>query len=218
MSNYLGVATVTAALKRLILEGISYQVQDLNLNISSKNPKKLELTDKDIGIVNVYLYQAVVNTQLRNMDMPLRDENGELIHRSTLPLNLFYLISFYGDEDALVPQRLMGATSLVLNEESVLTPEKIKKTIQDPNVYFLKDADLGDQEHKINISLMNLDIEEMSKFWSVFFQMPHALSLHYKVSIIFLEGEPHHRDTKRVITPNVHANTTLLDTNLGQIS
>jgi hypothetical protein len=51
----------------------------------------------------------------------------------------------------------------------------------------LATADLADEIDLVRVSPLALNLEELSKLWSVFFQVPYTLSVAYQASIVFLE-------------------------------
>ena len=72
------------------------------------------------------MFHAVPNPSLRNDDIPLRTPSG-LLRRPMVPLDLFYLVSFYGNDDPnrIEPQVLMGVTMSALNAHPILLPDAI---------------------------------------------------------------------------------------------
>ena len=65
--------------------------------------------------VNVFLYQVTPNAAWRNADLPTRRANGDLIQRPQAALDLHYLLTFYGDESLLQPQRVLGSVVRTLH-------------------------------------------------------------------------------------------------------
>ena len=49
------------------------------------------------------------NAALRNSDLPTRNHRSVVVQRPTCALDLHYLLSFYGDDSKLEPQRMLGA-------------------------------------------------------------------------------------------------------------
>ena len=206
MNNHVGIAVVTASIRRLIHAQIVRDLSDINLNVTSIPPKKLENISTDSGTVNVYLYQALPSPSLQNMDLPYRDSNGKEIHQSLLPLDLYYLISFYGDEQGLIPQRLMGSAGIALHENGILPRPVIQAAINDPADAYLRHSDLASEPYTISISPVKLDIESLSKIWSVFLHTPYALSMVIKVSSIHLRGDEYIRSALPILHPDLQVN------------
>ena len=70
--------------------------------------------------VNLYLYQVTQNSAWRNADLPTRTGDGELRQRPQAALDLHYLLTFYGNETELEPQRLLGSAVRTLHAQPIL--------------------------------------------------------------------------------------------------
>ena len=192
MSNYLAIATVTAALGQTISPAVQSAVS--GAKITTQRPDKAATATPDPH-VNLYLYQVVPNTAWRNADLPTRRSDSTLVQRPQTALNLHYLLTFFGEETELVPQRLLGSTASVLHARPVLTREAIGRLIQNiqqnPNHIhpFLIDSDLAEQVELVKFALLPLNLEELSKLWSIFFQTPYSLSVAYQASVVLIEEE-----------------------------
>ena len=108
MSNHLAIATVTAGFAELLLPALRRAVMDAK--VTTRRP------DAPVGLspeprVNLYLYSVTPNAAWRNADVPLRRADGGLMQRAQTGLDLQYLLTFYGDESQLQPQRLLAADS-----------------------------------------------------------------------------------------------------------
>ena len=190
MSNYLSVAAVTEILKEAIADSVSNVVP--GVKVSALRPKDAD-TDPPEARVNLYLYQSNPNPAFRNEDLPTRSQRGDLRQRPRAVLDLDFLISFYGDHSLLEHQRLMGGVVTLLHAQPLLSPDYIDQVIQkildnDPTNY-LGESDLSQQPEAIRLTPVILNLEETSKIWSVFFQVPHALSIAYRASAVFLEPD-----------------------------
>lgn len=191
MSNFLAVATVTAALRQTILPVVQAAVN--GTEVTARRPDDPTNAD-EVPRVNLYLYGVVPNAAWRNADLPTRRSGGTLVQRPQAALNLHYLLTFYGDEAQLQPQRLLGSTVSTLHARPLLTREAIRnliETAQDPSdaYHFLATSDLAEQIEIVKFTPLSLDLEELSKLWSVFFQTPYTLSVVYQASVVLIEGE-----------------------------
>lgn len=185
MSNHLAIATVTAALQR-ILQGIA-QTDVAGARVTTVRPDNSGTGTPETG-VNIYLYQ-VTPVNWRNSDLPTRRSTGQVIKRPQIALNLNYLITFYGNELDLEPQRLLGAVVRALHAQPILSPDAIRDTLADPMFSYLSASDLGDEIETIKLQLMPLSTEDLSKIWSVFFQTPYTLSVSYQIGVVLLESD-----------------------------
>jgi hypothetical protein len=193
MSNFLAIATATATLSQLLQDAAGEAVT--GATVTTRRPEAPNGAEE--AHVNLYLYQVTPNAAWRNADLPTRRSDGGLSQRPQAALDLHYLLSFFGDELQLVPQRLLGGVVRTLHARSVLTREMIRKAIDtlvsaDPT-HFLQHSDLAEQVELIKFSPIPLNLEELSKLWSVFFQTPYTLSVAYQGTVVLIESEemPH---------------------------
>ncbi len=169
MSNFLAIATVTAALRRTLQAALDIDVP--GAKVTTVRPDGSGSGVPNTG-ANLYLYQVTPNASLRNADMPNRNSEGRLIQRPQVALDLHYLLTFYGDDNELKPQRLLGSVVRTLHARPVLTRQMIKKTIDDPAFAFLHNSNLAEAFETVKFTPVPLSLEELSKLWSVFFQTP----------------------------------------------
>jgi hypothetical protein len=189
MSNHLAIATVTATLRTLLQDA-------LNEELAGAQVTTLQPHDSDglpgLG-ANLYLYQVVPNAAWRNADLPTRTGAGHLVQRPVIALDLYYLLTFYGEESNLEPQRAQGIVVRVLHARPILTQAMIQATLdaaalEDPNHYLLA-SDLGAEVERVKMTPMPLDVEELSKLWSVLLQTPYTLSMVYVGTTVLIEAD-----------------------------
>lgn len=185
MSNHLAIATVTATLRDLLQEAAAQAVP--GTDVTTKRPEKAMTEGTDKAGINIFLYQVVTNAALNNSNEPARNASGQFLRRPQVALNLYYLLSFQGADAELEPQRLLGSTAIALRTQPVLSRAAILKATQ-ANA-FLAQSDLADQIEAVRFTPLDLSLEELSKLWSVFFQVPYVLSIAYSASVTLLEAE-----------------------------
>lgn len=185
MSNHLAIATVTAALQRILQATAQADVP--GARVTTVRPDSSGSGTPETG-VNLYLYQ-VSPVNWRNADLPTRRANGQVVKRPQIALNLSYLMTFYGNEIDLEPQRLLGAVVRSLHARPTLTTEIIRDTISDPMFDYLSESDLGDDTELVKFLMLPLSTEDLSKIWSVFFQTPYMLSVAYQGSVVLIESD-----------------------------
>jgi hypothetical protein len=189
MSNYLAIATVTAALSNLLADAVPDDISGVQISTRRPDDGATDTTAR----INVFLYQVVPNVGLRNAALPARRADGSLSQRPQVALDLYYLLSFYGDESKQEPQRLLGSAVSALDREPTLTRERIRETIStaqgaDPS-HYLTQSDLAEQLQRVTISFQAINLEELSKLWSLLvYQAPYALSVTYLASAVLIEG------------------------------
>lgn len=191
MSNFLAIATVTAGLQRVLEAAVSVDIP--GATVTTERPETRQGNAGTAG-VNVFLYETIPNGAHRNADVPTRDGGGQVRARPTAALDLHYLLSFYGSEKDLEPQRLLGSAVRKLHAEPILSPPiidavKAAATANPPKDPFLATTDLADQVELVRFTPLSLSLEEMSKLWSVFFQTAYALSVAYKASVVRVEQD-----------------------------
>jgi hypothetical protein len=185
MSNFLAIATVTATLRQMLLPVIEKDVPGAN-TVTTQRPDAPATTDPH---VNIYLYQVTPNAAWRNEDLPTRRTEGELVKHPQVALNLHYLLTFYGDDGNLEPQRLLGSVVRTLHTKPVLTRQLIRDTIVAEQNLGLANSNLADQIELVKLTPISLSTEELSKLWSVFFRTPYNLSIAYQGSVVLIESE-----------------------------
>jgi Pvc16 N-terminal domain len=182
VSNYLAFATVTETLRSL-LEAAGKKVVSGTVGTSQRPDT---LTDNPARI-NVFLYQVTPNAAWRNADLPTRRPDGTAVQRPQAAFDLHYVFTLYGDDRTYEPQRILGSVASLLHSQPVLSRGMIRDASQGVSV--LNTSNLADQVELVRLSPMGLNLEELSKLWSVFFQVPYKLSLAYQASVVLIDAE-----------------------------
>ena len=192
MGNYLTIASVTATLRYLLETQVRPDVQDVK--VTTLRPDTAIGNNTDTR-VNIYLYQVTPNAAYRNMDLPTRRGDSTLVQRPQAALDLHYMISFYGDDNDLTSQRLLGSVVRTLHTYPVLTRQRVRDAIsnlqQDTsvNLAYLSASNLADDAELVKFSPLHLSLEELSKIWSVFYQIPYVLSVAYQGTVVLIEAD-----------------------------
>ena len=185
MSNYLAIATVTATLARFLQSAIQLDLP--GAKVTTVRPEATGGKTPELGM-NIYLYQVTPNPAWRNYDLRNRRPKGELIKHAQAGLDLFYMLTFYGNELDLEPQRLLGSAVRAVVDNPVLTPEMIRATVNNSNYRYLADSTLEQQVERVTIVPSQMNTDELSKIWSAFFQMPYVLSFACQGGAVLIEG------------------------------
>jgi len=205
VSNYLAVATVTAALSQIIRSAITRDVNGALVTVARPHSSGGGTTPED-PTVNLYLYQVTPNKALRNNDLPTRSSDGGLKQRSQLALDLHYLVTFYGDESELIPQRLLGSVMRTLNSRPILTRDIIDTTINGGSFPYLDTSDLAEAVETVKFSQIPFSLEELSKLWSVFLQTPYTLSVAFQGTVVIIDGLESPSTSLPVRSSNIYVN------------
>lgn len=133
--------------------------------------------------VNVLLYQASLDPQLRNQ-LPLTVLPGET-GDPALPLSLHYLVTPYvADGDDIAAHRMLGGALRVLNEHPALTRDELAQIAPYSNV--------ADDVEQLTINWQGLEEKDIYSLWSAF-QSPYRLSAAFEVRVITI-------DSRRTVT------------------
>lgn len=182
MSNYLAIATVTAALQQVLMTPVSNAVSGAKVGFS-----RPDATSSTTPLVNIFLYQITPNAAFRNADLPMRRSDGSLAQRPTAAFDLHYIFSFHGDDTKLEPQRLLGAVATALRVQPLLSTDNIKNAAA--AFGFLAGSGLDSQIERVRFTPTGLSLEEFSKLWSVFFQVEYSLSAVYQASLVLMQSD-----------------------------
>jgi hypothetical protein len=186
VSNHLAIATVTASLAQALQGVVEKDVA--GLTVTTTRPDSANAAAGGTR-VNLYLYQVTPNAAWRNSDLPTRADNGRLMQKPRVALDLHYLLTFYGNEAQLEPQRMLGSTVRALHSRPVLTREQIRRTIISPPFSFLALSNLAEDIELVKFTPTSLSLEEVSKLWAVFFQTQYTLSITYQGTVVLIETE-----------------------------
>ncbi len=184
MSNFLAIATVTATLRGVLNSAVGASVPGATATHVSPGDSNNGLPDP--AGVNIYLYEVTPNAALKNSDLPTRARDGSIMQRPRVALDLHYLLSFYGDEASLVPQRVLGSVARTLHAQPLLSRELIQSTVD--SLPDLAGSDLADELELVKFAPISLSLEELSRLWSVFLQTRYRLSVVYLASVVLIEG------------------------------
>ncbi|MCG8420292.1 MAG: DUF4255 domain-containing protein [Proteobacteria bacterium] len=183
MSRHRIIAAVTTAFGEMIESAAMDAVAAATVQYGRPDTSGLEPK------VFLYMYQVTPNAAARNLELPTRYDDGTAKQRPLLALDLHYLLTFVGDDSNLEPQKMLGNVSGTVHAFPVLLSETIRS---------MKDSsgnDLlgGDAEKTpivdIRLASIDLNLEELSKVWSVFFQTPYSLSVAYRASVVLVEHD-----------------------------
>ncbi len=194
MSNGYAIAAVTAVLRRRIDEGLSAdKVGDIvgSITVSALPPDRVvKANQPDPTQVNLFLHQVTLNAGWRNVELPSRASDGEVVRVPPVAVNLHYLVSAYGPQP-YVPEILLGHTVRILAQSATLEREAIRQALTpaapDPVLSALLASNLADQVELIKLTPEAVNTEEMSRLWSAF-QTHYRPTLAYQASVVLIEG------------------------------
>jgi hypothetical protein len=124
-----------------------------------------------------------------------------LNQRPLAAFDLNYLFTFYGNDAELEPQRLLGSVASTLQTFPILSANEITQALAHTQPFNAVpftappfttppfQPDLAFQIERVRFTMIPLSLDELSKLWSVFFQIPFALTLAYQASVVLIEKE-----------------------------
>jgi Pvc16 N-terminal domain len=185
MSNHRVIAAVTAALKQVLQTVAASVVGGVDIRLG---PPTAKIGEETTPRINLFLFRISPNAAQRNARLPVRGSDGSRRRRAEAAVDLHYILSFYGDASAFVPEKLLGATTVALEEVPALFASAIASavaTVEPP----VADPSVAAALARVRITPETLTLEEFSKIWSIFFQVPYALSAVYMCSHVVLESQ-----------------------------
>jgi hypothetical protein len=113
------------------------------------------------------------------MEMPGRIKPGET-GQPPLALNLYYLITTYGqNDDDVFSHHLLGRAMHILHDHPILGAEEIRVA--------LEGNDLHEQVERVRITPQPLNLDETSKLWSTL-QTQYRISAAYQAAVVLIES------------------------------
>jgi hypothetical protein len=136
--------------------------------------------------VNIFLYRISPNLAFRHADLPARQADGTLLRRPQAALDLHYLLTFHGDDNLEVPQRLLGAVVRRLHTEPTLRRDDIRGVAGQAQ---LAGTDLADQRELVRVVPDEMSVDDLSRLWTMFPETSYFLSALYMASVVLIEAE-----------------------------
>jgi hypothetical protein len=200
MSNAMSIAAIT----RVIKDAIQYRIS--TSDIAGLDPKIWSLPlDKvetkiasDGNVINLFMYRTTHNQGWRNKDLPSYNNDGDILTKPKLGLDLYYMLSCYGAED-LYAEMMLGYAMQVLHNNPVLAKDFIAtqlSNVTETNLEGVKNSRLADQIELIKITPDNVNTEELSRLWTSF-GAKYRQSTFYKATVVLIESD----EPDRVVIP-----------------
>jgi hypothetical protein len=209
VSSALAIAGVSAVLTDLLNNGlVDNAITPLTgpVNVSAKPPDRVTPVGGSYpNQLNLFLYHVAPNPGWRNRALPSRDGEGARLTNPPLALDLFYLLTAYGEKD-FQAEILLGYAMQLFHETPVLTRDAIRKALGGTNppvvaggslpttFQTLVAADLADQVEQVKIIPQAMSTEEMSKLWTAL-QTSYRPTAAYQVSLVLIESRRPTRHT-----------------------
>jgi hypothetical protein len=148
--------------------------------VTTLNPGTESLRGGD-PIVNLFLFRSARNGFVSNNDLPTRSAAGQSLASPVMRLDLDYMISFFGNDAKLDPQRLLGLVVGGLNAEPYIKQDALRATVAaTPWLGGSPDPELPMEE--IRVTPLNMPPDAMARLWSEFVHVPYQLTQLYTVT------------------------------------
>ncbi|MFC7907230.1 DUF4255 domain-containing protein [Streptomyces nigra] len=176
MNSALAVAAVTTAIRFILQRALDPEQPGAvsHTTVTTRHPSKLAFSNGNPQHgINVYCYQVTPQATGNIAALPTRRSGETLMARPTAAVDLHYLISCYGDDETLEPQRLLGSALAALTATPVLTAALVAKAVKhyrgdDAMGPLLQEAPLEAGREPARLSPVTLSLEEMSNLWGMF--------------------------------------------------
>jgi hypothetical protein len=182
MSNYLAVATVTAAIKQLVLTGLQNAPWGFpyDLSVTTAPPDVARTQAREaLGQVNLFLYESLPSGAWRNQPTPEQSKPGERGF-PPLALDLRYILTAYApSDDGVEAHRLLGCALASLHDHPLLSRDELRAAVEH--------SDLHEQPERVRLSPHTLSLTEMSTLWSMC-QKAYNLSVGWQASVVLVES------------------------------
>lgn len=184
MSNSLAISTVTATFARRVMAAASMAIPGANVRVGT--PTAALASDNE-AVVNLHLYRVERNDYQANAHYPTNTTTGQGLRPSQLALDLHYVLSFYGDHQQFESDRMLASVMLSMEAQPFLTKAQLNAAIG-ANVD-LAASDLADDPTQLRVARDVMNTEDITKLWSIFYQVPYAISLAYTVSHVVIAAD-----------------------------
>jgi len=195
MSNSLAIAAVTSTVRYVLDRALQapHAGQVGGAAVTTLHPSALGTDDLSASAgINVYCFLATPNHAWNLNDLPTRRSDGSLAARPVAAVDLHYLVTCYGDDATLEPQRLLGRVAVALKTTAMLSRDVVAAALDlyadDPGTAFLAESDLAAEVELVKLSPTPLSLEEMSKLWGVL-DSRYLLSLTYLATVVLVTAE-----------------------------
>jgi hypothetical protein len=216
MSTALAIASVTHVLKDLLNNGVIDRditgIVGGNVMVTALPPDKIDTNVDKHSQLNLFLYQVSLNAGWASQGLPSRNANGDLVSNPPLALDLYYLLTAYGNVE-LHSEILLGYGMQLLHETPMLSKSAIKNSLSPPqtvagedlpaNLKALSTSGLDQQTELIKITPQPLTVDELSKLWTAF-QAKYRPTAAYKITVVLIESTKSYKSALPVKGRNIY--------------
>jgi len=216
MSNGAAIAACSTVLQQLFQESLV----EANLAgalgaapaVTVLPPDRVTIGTSEAPQLNLFMYNTTPNLGWTNRELPSHNSAGARATAAPLGIDLHYVISAYGASD-IQGDVLLGHAALVLHRTRLLSRERIAALAALGNESgipvglrtLVAASGLDEQEEQIRLTWERLNVDEISKLWSVFGER-YRPSLAFSASLMVMRPDV----AARVAPPVAVANLRVL--------
>ena len=174
MSASTAIADVTNSLIKLLENG--QDPTEGTFDVSAISPAE-EINADGRPKVNLYLFRIEENPFAKNRDW--QAVGSEVLHKTPLSLNLFYVLTPYGTNPldpvpSLDDHKALGQAMRILYDNAIIEP-------------LLLSGPLQFTAEPLKLDLCAFNLEDLTRVWNAF-NKPYRLSVFYQVRIVFIDS------------------------------
>jgi hypothetical protein len=193
MGNDVAIAAVTTAICYVLEQSVAAQPGESDqARVTWLSPGGLAASmagEDGMRGLNVYLYEVVPTRRWTDTELPTRLPPGTVRERATACCDLRFIISAYGQDLYLEPQRLLARALLALAATPVLTQDVITAAIAHfagrGGLEFLAGSDLAQQEELVRLAPQTLGPDDVARLRDAF-GAPFSPFLGYSAGAVML--------------------------------
>lgn len=171
MSAYTAIGDTSETLRKL-LENDPWTGISPKPTITLKSPKDIKTESGNPNMVSLFLYQITENIFLKNEEMQRLDDQRVL--QPPLFLELFYLATTYSNDPAQ-EKYILGKVMQIFFNNPVLTGTVLQ-------------GGLSGSDEEIKIICNPLSLDDLTKIWSAFQDVPYKLSVSYLATPVRIDS------------------------------
>lgn len=176
MSEYVVIDDISNTLLNLLKANTSGLISSDHITVSSPS----DIMEDASPRIGLFLYHIGENKHLKNQEMQA-SEPGKSRYPA-LPLNLFYLLTAYG-QTRETEQQIIGRAMQIFYDHAVIGGSLLQ-------------GSLAGTYEEIIVTFNPISIEDMNKLWSMLGSKPYRLSVTYQVSTALIDSTRQRSDDR----------------------
>ena len=175
MANFNAIGATSATLAGLIKDRYPRDEFGTTLDVQLYQTRNFENPMKD-GF-SIYLYRVAINGTVRNTTYR-RDENGQRF-RSSLPLDLYYMITPWAEGSTERQHRMLGWAMRMLEDVGTLSSSHLNHYVAETNIFAKTES--------VDLICEPLALNEYFTIWDRLRTLP--LSITYVLRMVMVDSD-----------------------------